>query len=371
MGLTHASFRVILLEAVIPDARTGGGRRKTEMRFPWANTLLLIFLAMELASGFFGLISGSEDRAIYILLHRISGYGILAVLGWKAANVARSLKWPRDAGSRWASVILAALLVVCLALGFAWSLIGPYYWWLFSGVSWHIYVGAALAPLLIWHAWKMTRGVPTRFWAERRLILRAGGMALAGFVGWQMSEGIARAADLSGQSRRFTGSYEAKNMSGNDFPRVSWLNDNPARIDAEAWRLRVFGASERELVLSYNDLDGRSETTATIDCTGGWHSTQRWRGVPLGDLIRDANLSEDARSVVVRSVTGYYRKFSMAAAREFLLATHVTGERLSHGHGFPLRLAAPGRRGFEWVKWVVEIEISDTPAWWQPPLPLQ
>ena len=37
----------------------------------------------------------------------------------------------------------------------------------------------------------------------------------------------------------------------------------------------------------------------------------------------------------------------MEAAREFLLATHVTCERLSHGHGFPLRLAAPGRRGFE------------------------
>ena len=112
-------------------------------------------------------------------------------------------------------------------------------------------------------------------------------MALAGFVGWQLSEGIARAADLSGQSRRFTGSYETRNMSGNDFPRVSWLNDRPAPIDVESWRLRVFGASERELVLSYDDLDGRREVTATIDCTGGWAFYAALAGAfPLGDLIR-------------------------------------------------------------------------------------
>ena len=71
------------------------------------------------------------------------------------------------------------------------------------------------------------------------------------------------------------------------------------------------------------------------------------------------------------SVTGYYRKFSLEAAQDFLLATHVTEETLSHGHGYPVRLVAPGRRGFEWVKWVTEIEFSETPHWWQPPLPIQ
>ncbi len=33
-----------------------------------------------------------------------------------------------------------------------------------------------------------------------------------------------------------------------------------------------------------------------------------------------------------------------------LLATHIGEEPLSHEHGFPLRLVAPCRRGFEWVK---------------------
>jgi DMSO/TMAO reductase YedYZ molybdopterin-dependent catalytic subunit len=48
----------------------------------------------------------------------------------------------------------------------------------------------------------------------------------------------------------------------------------------------------------------------------------------------------------------------------------VNGEPLSPGHGYPARIAAPGRRGFWWVKWVTEIELSDAPAWLQLPYPI-
>lgn len=341
------------------------------MSYPWANILLLLFLALEMVSGFFGLISGSEERAIHMQLHRISGYGILAVLVWKVINVARSFRWPRPRSVRLASLALAVVLVATLALGLVWSVVGQFGWWMFSGLSWHIYAGAALIPLLLWHSWYMLKGFPVAFWAERRLVLRAGALALAGLVGWQLTEGVARASALGGSTRRFTGSYEAGSFSGNNFPRVSWLNDQPDRIDSERWTLRVFGAVDKELAVGYMELASESEVTATIDCTGGWYSTQRWEGVPLADVLSRARPAETTRSVVVRSVTGYYRRFSMEAAEGFLLATHVTGERLSHGHGFPLRLAAPGRRGFEWVKWVTEIEVSEVPAWWQPPLPIQ
>ena len=46
-----------------------------------------------------------------------------------------------------------------------------------------------------------------------------------------------------------------------------------------------------------------------------------------------------------------------------MLATRVGGELLWHGHGAPLRLVAPGRRGYDWVKWVDEVRLVDSPHW--------
>ena len=341
------------------------------MRFPWANTLLLALIAVELVSGFFGLVSNSPDEAFFILAHRIAGWGIVAVLAWKALNVAASLRWPRAATPRAASIVLALTLAATLALGFVWSFVGPVSFWLFSGVSWHIYIGGALVPILIWHTIYQTRGVPLRFWADRRIFLRFAGLAIVGAALWRAGEVAASVGGLSGATRRFTGSYEAGSFTGNAFPLTSWFNDNPKRINADEWQLAVGGAVRNSVSLSYSDITSDSELTATIDCTGGWHSTQVWRGMPLADVLQEALPAKDAASVTVRSVTGYYRRFSMSEADGYLIATRVGDEVLSHGHGFPARLVAHDKRGFEWVKWITEIEVNRTGKWLQPPLPLQ
>ena len=57
--------------------------------------------------------------------------------------------------------------------------------------------------------------------------------------------------------------------------------------------------------------------------------------------------------------------------RSLSLATRMAGAPLDAGHGYPVRLVVPGERGFNWVKWVVAIEVDDQPWWWQPPFPLQ
>ena len=65
--------------------------------------------------------------------------------------------------------------------------------------------------------------------------------------------------------------------------------------------------------------------------------------------------------VRVISRTGYRWSFELEHARGLLLATHVGGEPLSHGHGAPCRLVVPGRRGFQWVKWVARVELHEDP----------
>jgi DMSO/TMAO reductase YedYZ molybdopterin-dependent catalytic subunit len=134
-------------------------------------------------------------------------------------------------------------------------------------------------------------------------------------------------------------------------------------IEPSSWTLRV-GVR----VWTYDELahfDDR--VVATLDCTGGFYSTQEWSGVRLDRLLQSAGAS----SLRVVSHTGYDRRFPIAEAPRLLLATRFGGRPLDAGHGFPARVVAPDRRGFWWVKWVVAIEPDDLPYWWQVPFPTQ
>ena len=97
--------------------------------------------------------------------------------------------------------------------------------------------------------------------------------------------------------------------------------------------------------------------TATLDCTGGWYTVQRWRGLRDTDLLSQAKIRPEGVGIILRGVADYTAPFTLAQAEEILLATHVGGEALNHVHGFPLRAVVPSRRGWHWVKWMTEIEV--------------
>ena len=118
------------------------------MRFAWANTLLLVFILAELVTGFFALTAGgTPDNAVFITVHRIAGYGILFILAWKLRVVVFSLRHPMSKTPRYVSLFLLLALLMTLGSGLAWSVVGQYQLTGFSGVSWHINVGALLIPV--------------------------------------------------------------------------------------------------------------------------------------------------------------------------------------------------------------------------------
>ncbi|MCH7739706.1 MAG: molybdopterin-dependent oxidoreductase [Chloroflexi bacterium] len=349
---------------------------KETMRHRWANTSLLLLVLAEVATGAFGLAAGASNRAFLNDLHAVFSFGIVAILGWKTALAIGSLKRPAGTRPRYLSLVLAALLLATLGLGFWWSN------GVFADISGtslltiHIWLGLATAAIILYHAWAYTRRFRIGYSADRRSALRLMTALAAGAAAWGVSEGIGNALDTPASRRRFTGSHERASFKGNAFPTTSWLNDNPRFIDPNRWELTVTGEVSTPLVLSLAELreGGRFEVveaTETLDCTSGWYSTQVWTGVRVGDVLDAAGIEPDTRSVSFVSRTGFSRRMPYGDVRGYILATHVGGEPISHRHGAPLRLVAPGRRGFEWVKWLAAINANSSPSWLQWPFPIE
>jgi len=330
--------------------------------------------AIVIASTITGLatfLAGSRSTWWLFWMHGAIGFSLVALLWWKGKVIVRGLaaRWP--AASAWLSILTLAILLAIIGTGVYSAMarggkLGPW-------VMLEVHVGGALIIIPLFIAHLVGRWVPpAKRDLSRRVLLRAGALAGAGLVLRLSTEGITRAAKLAGARRRFTGSHLI-GKPGETFPHVSWLFDHPKPVDAGGWQLEVAGHVERPFSVSYSDLSGeeREMVRATIDCTGGWYSEQDWEGVRLGSLLDRAGMREGARSVVVTSVTGYTRAYTVDEARTLLLALTVGGKPLDHGHGFPVRVVAPGRRGYWWVKWVRKVEATTSPSWLQPPVPLQ
>jgi hypothetical protein len=343
------------------------------MRFPWANTALLILLAIQLVSGLIGFVNGFATRAWVLWLHGAGAYALVLLLFWKGGVIWETMRrrktWTR---SRIGFLFLLILLLITLLLGLVWSLYGPQYLFGFSFLSLHIYLAIPLMILLAVHAWRMRWIWRLPDSRDRRTFLRTGLVGITGAAFWWLSGRVATATPLTNDEQRFTGSYETGSFTGR-FPVTSWIADNPAPVQPEGWQLTVAGAVAKTAQLSYAQVLELADTQieATLDCTGGFYTTQLWRGIPLDNLLNQAGIKDRARSISVLSITGYQRRFTIPHARQLLLATHVAGEPLTHGHGFPLRLVVPTGRGYTWVKWVTRLQVHTTSAIWQPPLPLQ
>jgi DMSO/TMAO reductase YedYZ molybdopterin-dependent catalytic subunit len=323
---------------------------------------LAALVSIGLATGGLTLYSGADGDAWVFAIHGIAGLALAGLVAWKLRRV-----WPRLRNARLrdrhSAIGIAALVVVAgtLACGLAWSSgvtpdpLG------FSLLAWHEAFGAALIVVVAWHASTRLR-MPTRGNPEgRRDLIRAGILAALAYGAWRLQPTASGLVGLRSVKRRFTGSYEVGSFSGNSFPSTSWVADSPRELDPDRASLRVDGLVEKPVELRLADVDSRDELTATLDCTGGFYSTQKWTGVRLDRLIAAGSPLPSARYVRVVSRTGYRWSFGLRDVRGLLLATHVGGEPLSHAHGAPVRLVAPGRRGFEWVKWVERLELARDP----------
>ena len=337
----------------------------------WTNLALFVLLGLAFTTGWVAFFYGTAPSRMSLIIHAASGYAIIALTPWKAVIAAHGIQRRRPGW--WASLLFTALVITSIGAGILHSTglviaVGAI-------TAMEVHVGAALVaiPFVVWHV--IARRIPVRAVdLSRRSLLRAGALIAGAGLVYGAGETTVRLLRLPGSLRRFTGSYEYGSLQAAQLPVTQWMFDSVPAIDPATWRLTIqVGDLVRQW--TYEELlrfDDRVQ--ATLDCTGGFYSTQDWSGAWLNRLL-DAFPSAARRgggsSLHVRSSTGYDRRFAASDAGRLLIATRLGGMPLDPGHGFPVRLVAPDLRGYWWVKWVTTIKLDELPSWWQLPFPTQ
>lgn len=155
-------------------------------------------------------------------------------------------------------------------------------------------------------------------------------------------------------------------------------------VAASSWRLSVSGLVQRPASYTLAEIRARPSESVVfaLECAGnrgfatfvGAVHNAEWTGTPLAPLLEEAGVLEDGIEVVfwgadegeeeIRGNTvtqSFARSMSLEDAMDprLLLAYEVNGSPLPTGHGFPLRLVAPGWYGVANVKWLTRIEVRD------------
>jgi hypothetical protein len=336
------------------------------------NLAILAVLVASLVSGVLAFAVGGESAArVVVAAHGALGLCLVVLTPWKSVIARRGLQRAGRRPGRGTSLALAAVTFVVVGTGVAHALglTGP----VLGVTTMQVHVGFAIVAtaLAVMHVWRRRQRLPRPADLSRRTVLRTGAVVGGGVLLWSSVEATAAVASLPGADRRPTGSHERGTDDPDRMPVTQWLTDSVPTVDPATFQLEVV-AGDRAVAVALAELDGQDAVRAVLDCTGGWYAAQDWSGVRLDHLLEQAiGPISRGRSVDVVSVTGYRRRLPLADAARLLLATRVAGLPLDPGHGAPVRLVAPDRRGFWWVKWLARIEVVDAPWWLQPPFPGQ
>lgn len=341
------------MTARTPTGRPRGFRRAGRR----TNLALLVLLGAAFGTGWLAFSFGTPVPAtVATLTHGLVGLGVVVLVPWKTVIVRRAR--PKHLAS-WG---LVGLVGVCLAAGFVEVFAG---YGLVGGLSpIQVHVGAALVavPLFVGHLLRHRQRRAARADLSRRNLLRTGGFAVGIGGGYAALQGLGLLAGLPSAARASTGSHR---LAATEIPATNWLFD-PVPVLPVDHRVVVAGR-----LFGVDDLAARAgPVAARLDCTSGWFAEATWAGVSLSALVPPDRLAA-ARSIEVVSVTGYTRRFPVEEAGSLWLAVGLEGRNLTIGSGAPVRLVAPHRRGFWWVKWVAAVRLSDRPAYAQLPFPPQ
>ncbi|MGE8132178.1 molybdopterin-binding protein [Novosphingobium subterraneum] len=159
-------------------------------------------------------------------------------------------------------------------------------------------------------------------------------------------------------------------MNGNRLPASAEYQAHMASNFAD-WKLEIGGKVARPFSLTLAQLKAAPQRTQITrhDCVEGWSAIGEWTGVPLGLLLRHAQISSTAQYIVFHcaddfSGIPYYESIDLIDAMhpQTILAHTMNRQPLPVGHGAPIRLRVERALGYKHAKYVMRIEAVETLA---------
>ncbi len=134
------------------------------------------------------------------------------------------------------------------------------------------------------------------------------------------------------------------------------------RITLEEWRLQTKGLVEKELNLTFQELEKLPHVQLTRDfhCVTQWSIKDVvWEGVAFRELAKLTGVKPAAKWVMFHCADGYTAPVPLedAMAEDSLIAFKLNGKALSEQQGFPARPFIPQLYGWKSAKWLREIEF--------------
>jgi DMSO/TMAO reductase YedYZ molybdopterin-dependent catalytic subunit len=143
-------------------------------------------------------------------------------------------------------------------------------------------------------------------------------------------------------------------------------------VPTSAWRLRVWGEVEREIVWTWDEFMVFPQTTIIADfhCVTRWSRfDDEWTGVLFRDLVEHLGLRPEAKFVMQHAYGGYTTNNSLEVMirEEVIFAHTLNGRPLPREHGGPMRVFTPRRYVWKGAKWVSGLEFmaKDRPGFWE------
>jgi DMSO/TMAO reductase YedYZ molybdopterin-dependent catalytic subunit len=136
-------------------------------------------------------------------------------------------------------------------------------------------------------------------------------------------------------------------------------------VNKTTYALTISGLVNNSVQLTYEDIITKNQLykkVVTIYCVEGWQATILWEGILVKDLLDQVEPESNATTVIFHASDGYTTALpkDYIIENNIIIAYKMNGLILPSERGFPFQLVAESKYGYKWIKWITEIELSNS-----------